>query len=116
LKAVALDLVREVLDHELVDVHGVPCGMADDVELSGAPGEALYVVALWCGPGVAQTRLPAWMARWTQRIFGKRKTRIEWRHVARIGEHIELDCSAADLKLDRAERRWRQWISKLPGA
>src|SRR3954468_12175581 len=70
LKAVALDLVREVLDHELVDVHGIPCGMVDDVELSAVPGKPLHVTALWCGPGVAQTRLPKWIARVAQWAFG----------------------------------------------
>jgi sporulation protein YlmC with PRC-barrel domain len=115
-KAIALDLVREVLDHELTDADGVPCGMVDDVELDGDIGGTLQVVALLSGPGVAQSRLPAPIGRVLRAIFGARRTRIEWRHVKRIGERIELDVRASELRLDAVERRLGQWIAKVPGA
>jgi len=115
MKAVALDLVREVLDHELIDVEGVPCGMVDDIELDGEPGKPLRVVALLTGPAVAQARLARWMAHLLRWLFGGRHTRIEWSHVKRLGEGVELDASAAELGLDRIERTLGRWLARLPG-
>src|SRR4029079_83330 len=52
-----LDLLREVLDHEVVDVEGTSCGMVDDIEF--AAGErGPEVAALLIGPGAWTPRLP----------------------------------------------------------
>jgi sporulation protein YlmC with PRC-barrel domain len=49
-KGRVLHLLREVLDHEIVDCDGNSCGMVDDIELEwtvDGPG----VAALQLGPG-----------------------------------------------------------------
>ena len=115
MKATALDLVREVLDHELVDSDGWPCGMADDVELQGKPGERLTVSALLVGPAVAATRLPKWAAAAYRLAAGTQRARVEWRHVVRVAERIHLDSPAHDLGLNAAGRRLGRWFTKIPG-
>ena len=46
MKRDVFDIALELLDHEVVDADGVPCGIVDDVELAGEPGEPLRAVAL----------------------------------------------------------------------
>jgi hypothetical protein len=116
MKPKTFDLAHEVLDHALVDADGVPCGIADDVELDGAPGEPLVVVALRVGPGAAQARLPRLVARLARKCFGARDASVPWRQVRALAEHVTLSARAAELGLDAPGRRWRKWLSRVPGA
>ena len=109
-----LDLVADVLDHAVVDSRGLPCGMVDDVELDCAPGRPLLVAALLIGPGSWQRRLPRWAALIARKVFGAGTVRIPWMRVAKIGEQIELDATAAELGLGDADRRFAKWIARLP--
>jgi sporulation protein YlmC with PRC-barrel domain len=109
-------LIRDVLDHEIVDASGVPCGMVDDVELDAPPGKPVEIVALLVGPGVAQRRLPRWGGKLAAAVFGSDEHRVEWQHVARIGEHIALDRDASELGLGAADRKWSRRIARIPGA
>lgn len=109
-----VDLVREVLDHEIVDADGVPCGMVDDVELSGGPGAPLVVEALLVGPGVWTARLPWFFPRLVQALIGRQRVRIPWREVALTGDRIKLKSSASELGLDAGERRMKRWLGRLP--
>lgn len=109
-------LIRDVLDHEIVDAAGVPCGMVDDVELDAPPGKPVEIVALLVGPGAAQRRLPRWGAKLAAAVFGSDQHRVEWRHVASIGERIALDAAAAELGLGAADRKWSRRIARIPGS
>jgi sporulation protein YlmC with PRC-barrel domain len=115
-KPVEFGLVRDVLDHAIVDASGVPCGMVDDVELDASPGKPVEIVALLVGPGAAQRRLPRWAAKLAAAAFGRAEHRIEWRRVARIGEHIVLDADAAEVGLGAADRKWSRRVARIPGS
>ncbi|MFO1399163.1 MAG: hypothetical protein U1F48_19065 [Burkholderiales bacterium] len=115
MRRATFDVGHEVLDHEVVDVNGVPCGIVDDVELAGAPGEPLVVVALLVGPGAAQARLPSLVARLARALFGSAQVRVPWEDVRALGEHIALARDAQALGLGRGDRRWRRAWSKVPG-
>ena len=108
------DLVRDVLDHAVVDSDGVPCGMVDDVELDCEPGRPLEIIALLMGPGSWQRRLPRWAAYLARQLFGARAVRVPWAHVVKIGEKIELDQKAADLGLGGIDRRLANWFVRVP--
>ena len=108
------DLVRDVLDHAVVDVDGVPCGMVDDVELDCEPGRPLEIVALLMGPGSWQRRLPRWAALVARKMIGMRTVKVPWARVVKIGEKIELDAKAAELNLDAADRRLAKWFASVP--
>jgi sporulation protein YlmC with PRC-barrel domain len=112
----ALHLVRDVVDHEIVDVHQLPCGVVDDVELEFVPGRGFRVVALLVGPGAWQRRLPTWMAKVAGWIAGREEVRVAWSEVAFIGERVALRKTAAELGLGAADRRWGARIARVPGA
>lgn len=46
-----IKLVSQLLDLPLLDCEGNYCGVVDDIDLDGRPGEALAVKALLVGPG-----------------------------------------------------------------
>jgi hypothetical protein len=109
------DLARQVLDHVVVDADDWPCGVVDDLELEGGPGEGLRVVALLVGPGAWAPRLPALLARCLPRLVGTRRTRVPWQEVSVVGEYIRLRSRAPALGLGNTDRRIGVWIARLPG-
>jgi hypothetical protein len=110
-----LDLVRMVLDHQLLDADYMECGKVDDIELTLEDGE-LRATALLTGPSAAMTHLPRWIRPFARALLGRRLTRLPWVEVALVDSRIKLRSTAHDLGLDRADRRAGGWIEKLPGA
>jgi sporulation protein YlmC with PRC-barrel domain len=109
----SLDLLRDVLDHEIVDVEGVSCGMVDDIEL-GNSAEGPRVVALLVGPGAWSPRLPA-LLRWlAETMVGHGVVRVPWEQVAHVAETIKLKSKASTLHLGRVDRKVGAWLSRMP--
>jgi len=113
-----LDLVRQVLDHQLVDEKLVPCGKVDDLLLEWSGRGPPRVAAIAVGRRARMRRLPSRL-RWLlcpRRATSKRKADpcVPWRLVSKIDENISLSRCAADLGLDAAERRLARWLAKLP--
>jgi sporulation protein YlmC with PRC-barrel domain len=109
----SLDLMREVLDHEIVDVDGVSCGMVDDIELAGA-AEGPVVKALLVGPGAWARRMPALLELTAAKIFGRKIVRVPWDEVEQVTETIKLKSRASALGLGRVDREVGRWLSRLP--
>jgi hypothetical protein len=111
-----LDIVRNVIDHEVVDVNDVPCGIVDDVELERAPGGELRVTALLVGAGAWGDRLPWIFGTLAGKIFGRQRTRVPWEEVWVIDERIKLKSRASEVDLGGADRRASSLVEKLPGS
>ena len=109
-----LGLACEVLDHELVDSDGLPCGMVDDVELAGDLGSSLKVTALLVGPGAWGPRLPALLRLLVRLVWGARRTRVPWAEVEHVAERAHLRSRATELGLGIRERKARRWIAWIP--
>ncbi len=108
-----IDLLRDVLDHEIVDSDGIACGMVDDIEFVSTPtGPA--VAALLVGPGAWLTRVPSLVAVIGEWMFGRSRVAVPWVHVAEISEVIRLDAKSADLRLGRTDVKVGRWLAKLP--
>jgi sporulation protein YlmC with PRC-barrel domain len=110
-----LDAVADVLDHEIVDADGMPCGMVDDVMLEGRPGAPLAIVALLVGPG-------AWLPRTMQPLrfiagllFRRARVRVPWSAVDTVGERIVLAERAVRYGLGRVDRRLGRVLARIPG-
>jgi len=115
-----LDLAYRVLDAQLVDVDGRRCGRVDDIELSGAVGEPLYVSALLSGHGVYPSRLPRVFQRLGNRVFGlgilgRTILRVPWGAVEDVGAAVHLREPASELGLAAADLALERWVQRLPG-
>lgn len=109
-----LDLVRQVLDKQIVDANQIPCGKVDDLEIEGKG--KLKITALLVGNGVASKRLPEVATFISQKIFGKRIVKIPWSEVSIVSDKITLKSPAGELNLDERQGWIFNFISKLPGA
>lgn len=110
-----VDARLSLLDRQVVDVHGEPVGVVDDLELDDVPSilepgtQPPAVRGLMHGPIVLE------------RIFGGRRPdahllRIGWDTVAKIGAAIELAIRASDLPGPWLETWLRERvIARIPG-
>lgn len=109
-----LKLLSEVRDLQIVDKEGLNCGICDDVELEGGPGELLKVAALLVGPGAYAHRLPRWASRLIAKLAGHRVTRVPWSAIERISGRIYLSVTAEALGLRKTEDRLQTLFRKIP--
>jgi sporulation protein YlmC with PRC-barrel domain len=108
-----IDLLRDVLDHEIVDVDKVACGMVDDIEFVSTP-KGPAVAALLVGPGASMPRLPALFALMGRWLFGDSRVRVPWEHVVEISEVIRLSVKASEVRLGKNDRKVQRWMAHLP--
>ncbi|HWQ36675.1 MAG TPA: hypothetical protein VNQ79_27840 [Blastocatellia bacterium] len=115
MKAPHLDIVRMVLDRQLLDSNYIECGRVEDVELEGGPDE-LKVTAVITGPGAVTDHFPRWLQPLARRVFGHRTVRVPWAEVLIITSRIKLKSRAAALGLADEDKRVARWLRKLPGS
>jgi len=116
MKRDVFDVALELLDHEVVDSEGTPCGIVDDVELAGEPGRPLRAVALLVGPGTIAERLVWPFNALVRRIFGRTHARVPWSEVHEVAERIALRGTAQAYRLGERDRRWGRVVARIPGA
>jgi sporulation protein YlmC with PRC-barrel domain len=109
-----LKLLSEVRDLQIVDRDGRNCGICDDIELDGGPGEPLRVAALLVGPGAYARRLPRWASRLATKLAGRRVTRVPWSTVEKISGRIFLSVTAEALGLRKSEDRLQTLFRRIP--
>jgi hypothetical protein len=109
----AIQFVRDVLDHELVDAHQVPCGMIDDIEFELVPRRGLRPVALLVGPGAWTRRLTPWLGAVARWVAGRDEARIPMSAIAYIDERVALRGTAEEFGLGAADRRWGSRLAKV---
>ena len=107
-----IKLVSELLDLPLLDTEGKYCGIVDDVELSGRPGQDLKLKALLIGPGAYEGRLPGWMMWIVRTIAGDRITRVPIEKVRTITSAVHLQCPGRELGLHKSEMAAGRWIPR----
>jgi len=105
-----IDVLRDVLDHEIVDIDGVSCGSVDEIAFEQPAGAAPQVAALLVGPGAWTPRLPALFGVVAVQLFGDETIRVPWSEVAEVGEVIRLKCSAGRLGLSKLDRKASRWL------
>lgn len=110
----SLKLLSEVRDLQIVDKDGRNCGICDDIELEGAPGEALTLRALLVGPGAYARRLPKWVHRLIAFVAGQGLARVRWDAVEKISGRIYLSVTAEALGLRRTEDRLSKRLRRVP--
>ncbi|PMS29797.1 hypothetical protein C0Z16_17635 [Paraburkholderia rhynchosiae] len=119
-----MDLVRDVLDKQLVDRHGAKMGRVDGIVAELRPGRPPEVIAIETGSVTMARRIgeraARWVARLAARIGGARYAepyRIPWSRVRSIKIDIQVDVDVLDTPLGR----WQRWLSdhivgRIPGS
>jgi sporulation protein YlmC with PRC-barrel domain len=107
-----MKLVSELLDLPLLDTEGVYCGIVDDVEFDGSPGNELKLKALLVGPGAYAGRLPGWATSLVRKVAGDRLTRVPMEEVRSIQSAVHLERPGRDLGLQKGEAAAGKWLPR----
>jgi len=111
-----LDLVRDVLDKQLLDREARPFGKVDGIVLEIRTDAPPRVVALEVGVPTRLARLPAWLSRWMGRFTRHAEvTRIPKQAVLAVANDIRVDIDATRTPAWRLERRLARMFARLPG-
>jgi hypothetical protein len=114
IRAHELDLVRQVLDRQILDRDEVPCGKVDDLEFTTRQDGTLEIAAILVGPGAYLPRLAA-LFHWAgEKILGKRIVRIPWDQVEDIPGAVKLKVTAQSLHLQESQYKAHRIIEKIP--
>ena len=117
-----MDLVRDVLDTQLIDRNGRAMGRVDGISLECRAGQPPRVVALLVGPSALGHRLSPRLGRWVEAIERAlgidkgRPARISFKQVLDIGHAIKVDLAIGDTSLGVVEEKLRRWIVALTGS
>lgn len=116
-----LDLVRDLLDTQVLDRKQRPLGKVDGIGLElreSAPPRVAYLEIE--GP-TAWARLGERWGRWAAKLASRWQRqghpyRFEWSHVIDLGIDIEIDADAEHSPPFDLERWLRKhWVGRLPG-
>ena len=109
-----MDLIRDVLDNQLVDRNQRRIGKVDGIvsELrDGQPPTVKYLeVGLVTKARRFHPRLAKWLDRWSQ------PSRIPWAAVTDIGTDVEVALDGRDTSLLNTERQARKIVCGIPGS
>ena len=112
----SIKLLSEVRDLQIVDSEDANCGICDDIELEGKPGEPLRIAALLVGPGGYRDRLPHWAYWLITKLAGSRQVRVPWKAVDSVTSRIFLSKPGAELGLGVIERKLERKFPKHPSS
>lgn len=118
-----MDLVRDVLDKQLIDRAGDPMGRADGLVMHYGEKSQPRITHIEMGGATLSARLhPVFERVWRRfaRIWGPGRAepvRIPWSRVKTIGRDIKLDVTAAE----SGALAWELWIARhiierIPGS
>lgn len=115
----------DLLDHQILDVNGVPCGNVDDLELDvPADGSPPRVTAILGGPMALGPRIGGRLGEWISALGATmnpaeqpQPARVEIGDVVKIDSAVHLDRKADSLQINQSE----EWvlthvIGQIPGA
>jgi hypothetical protein len=111
-----LDLVRDVLDKQLLDRKSRPFGKVDGIVLELRGDSAPRVLALEVGAATRVARLPTWLSRWARRLARPAGvTRIPKEAVMAVANDIRIDIDATETPAWRVERWLVRLFARVPG-
>ena len=109
-----MDLIRDVLDNQLVDRNQRRMGKVDGIVIRipehGPPKLAFVETGLVTKARRLHPRLAEWVSRWGNPY------RIPWRRIVDIGVDVEIDIDAKETPLLATEFRLRRLLKKIPGS
>lgn len=116
-----MDLVRDLLDKEVLDRHGREMGRVDSIVLELRDGAAPRIAGIELGPAVLAARVRPFLGRWVaglEHALGLaegRPLRIPFADVVSIGEHVKVDRAVGETVAGQVESTLRSWLRGIPG-
>lgn len=116
-----VDLGTQLLDRQITTPEDEPVGKVDDVELTRRSDGALEVTALLVGTSALCERVPQpmrWLLRLGMRLTGgpDPARRIDLDAVVAVASGVEVTEEAGRAAASPAERRFRMFAERIPGA
>ena len=109
-----MDLIRDVLDNQLVDRRERRIGKIDGIVIripeQGPPQLAFLETGLVTKARRIHPRLAQWVGRWSEPY------RIPWRKIRDVGVDVKVDLDAGGTPLLDREQRLRRLLQRIPGA
>ena len=122
MKRERIDLVRDVLDKQIVDAEETKMGRVDGIVLAVGDGQP-RIDHLELGFAVLARRLHPRIEGWLQRLRDRWSVRrsarqvIPWAKVSDLNVHyVQVDLKAWDTPAFDWERAARKVVSKMPGS
>lgn len=115
-----LDLGLDLLDRQLLDSSGEPCGRVDDLELDDG-GAAPIVTAILVNPGALGPRLGVMgkivVAIWRRLhdLGNPQPIRLPWNVVAKVDSAVHLSVNRDEAGLTRSEQWAQKILARVPG-
>ena len=116
-----MDLVRDILDKQVVDRNGRELGRVDGVTLQCREGTQPRIVTLDVGPAVLAERVHPALGRlaatFEQRfgLAGGGPLRIRTGDVLEVDGDVKVDLAFAETPAATVEQRIRRWLDLIPG-
>ena len=114
-----MDLVRDLLDKEVVDRHGREMGRVDSIVVELRDGAPPRVTAIELGPAVLAFRIHPSFGRWMAalehalRIDEGRPLRIAFSEILDVHDHVKVDRAFGETAAATLERRLRELMRAL---
>jgi sporulation protein YlmC with PRC-barrel domain len=120
--ATHVELIRDMLDKEVVDRHGREMGRVDSIVIAVRPNRAPQVTAIELGPAVLAYRVRPVLGRLMSAVEHAlgidegRPLRIPFGDILGIHRHIKVDRAFGETVAATLEQRLRAWVGALPGS
>jgi hypothetical protein len=119
-----IDLGLELLDRQLLDSEGKPCGNVDDLEFEVGASGLPVLTNILVGPGALGPAIGGWPGRVITAVWRRlhpdknpAPLRVSWADVERIDYAIHLTVQREEAGLTRSEDWVRDHIiGRIPGA
>jgi hypothetical protein len=110
-----MDLIRDVLDNQIVDRNQRRLGKVDGIVAELRPGKPpvlQYIETGWVTKASRiHPRLAKWLRRWASPPY-----RIPWTNIRYVGVDVEVALEASETPLLRTENRLRRILTRIPGS
>ena len=116
------DVIRDVLDMQLVDRNGARMGKVDGITMVIREGKPPRLATLDVGPAVAARRLHPRLAVWIEVIESRlgiakgRPVHVPWSAIRKVGRDVQVDLVWNETPL----AEWERWVNervigRIPG-
>ena len=117
-----MDLVRDLLDKQVVDRNGLELGRVDSIVLELRDDGSAVVTGIEVGLIAVARRLHPLLGRCARAIEmilgldGNRPVRIAFSKIIGFDKDIKVDLASTDTPVTELERSARRIVSSIPGA